>query len=109
MTSWDLCFDSLDGLSVGAQFFVPGTTLGDLDDNHPPEQVWPWTDDTEMACCLVEVLRRYDHVHQDALAAAFAERFDPYRGYGGGAVVLLRSIRNGTDWRQGISIPQWTA
>jgi len=30
MTSWDLCFDSLDGLSVGdavgAQFFVPGAS-----------------------------------------------------------------------------------
>jgi ADP-ribosylglycohydrolase len=38
-------------------------------------------------------------VHQDALAAAFAERFDPYRGYGGGAVVILRTIRNGTPWR----------
>ncbi len=53
-----------------------------------------------MACCLVDVLRRYDHVHQDALAAAFAERFDPYRGYGAGAVVILRSIRNGTAWSQ---------
>ncbi|MCW6005751.1 ADP-ribosylglycohydrolase family protein [Micromonospora sp. CPCC 205371] len=103
MTSWTLCFDSLDGLSVGdavgAQFFVPGTTLENLYGSQAPDQAWPWTDDTEMACCLVEVLRRYDHVHQDALAAAFAERFDPYRGYGGGAVVILRSIRNGAAWR----------
>jgi ADP-ribosylglycohydrolase len=103
MTSWELCFDSLNGLSVGdavgAQFFVPGTTIGDLDGSQVTDRAWPWTDDTEMACCLVDVLRRYDHVHQDALAAAFAERFDPYRGYGGGAVVLLRNIRNGTAWR----------
>lgn len=103
MTSWELCHDSLDGLSVGdavgAQFFVPGTTLDDLRDP-VRERLWPWTDDTEMACGLVDVLRRYDHVHQDALAATFAERFEPYRGYGGGAVVILRSIREGTHWRE---------
>lgn len=103
MTSWDLCYDSLDGLSVGdavgAQFFVPGTTAEILFDEQAVDQRWPWTDDTEMACCLVDVLRRCDHVNQDRLASAFAGRFDPYWGYGGGAVVILRQIRNGIPWR----------
>lgn len=103
MTSWDLCYDSLDGLSVGdavgAQFFVPGATTEILLDERATDQRWPWTDDTEMACCLVDVLRRCDHVNQDRLAGVFASRFDPYRGYGGGAVVILRRIRNGTPWR----------
>ncbi len=48
MTSWNLCFDSLDGLSVGdavgAQFFVPGTTVQDLQGSRAPERAWPWTD-----------------------------------------------------------------
>ncbi|MEE6263243.1 ADP-ribosylglycohydrolase family protein [Plantactinospora sonchi] len=102
-TPQDLCRDSLDGLSVGdalgAQFFVPGTSVADLRAGRPPEPVWPWTDDTEMACALVAELGADGRVDQDRLAAAFATRFDPYRGYGGGAVVILRQIANGGDWR----------
>ncbi|MEO3745718.1 ADP-ribosylglycohydrolase family protein [Plantactinospora sp. B5E13] len=99
----DLCRDSLDGLSVGdalgAQFFVPGTSVADLRSGRLPEPVWPWTDDTEMACVLVAELDPGGRVDQDRLAAAFAARFDPYRGYGGGAVVILRQISDGGDWR----------
>src|SRR5215468_3442954 len=104
MTDFALCTDSLDGLSVGdalgAQFFVPGTTFHDLFDGTAPAGSWPWTDDTEMACALVSELRRSGAVDQDRLARAFAERFEPYRGYGGGAVVILRRIRDGEPWRE---------
>ncbi|MFG2040080.1 ADP-ribosylglycohydrolase family protein [Dactylosporangium sp. NPDC048998] len=104
MTDIALCHDSLDGLSVGdalgAQFFVPGTTFEDLLDGSAPAGSWPWTDDTEMACTLVGELRRHPTVDQDRLARAFAERFEPYRGYGGGAVVILRRIRAGEPWRE---------
>jgi ADP-ribosylglycohydrolase len=104
MTDFDLCADSLDGLSVGdalgAQFFVPGTTFDTLLDGTAPPGSWPWTDDTEMACTLAEHLRPHGRVEQDSLAGAFAERFEPYRGYGGGAVVVLRRIRNGEPWRE---------
>ncbi|GGM67778.1 ADP-ribosylglycohydrolase family protein [Dactylosporangium sucinum] len=96
MTHIDLCHDSLDGLSVGdafgAQHFVPGgigTATGQ----------WPWTDDTEMACSLVAELRDHQQIDQDRLAGAFAERCEPYRGYGGGAVVVLHRIRDGVPWR----------
>jgi len=98
MTSLDLCLDSLDGLSVGdalgAQYFVPGNKPGLV-----PEGPWQWTDDTEMACSLVAELRDNERLDQDWLAAAFAERFEPYRGYGNGAVVLLHQIRDGASWR----------
>lgn len=104
MTSWELCRDSLDGLSVGdalgAQFFVPGTSVADLLDGREPDGAWPWTDDTEMACSIVAQLRNNDRLDQDGLAVAFAERFDAYRGYGGGAVVILRQIREGVPWRE---------
>lgn len=104
MTTMDLCDDSLDGLSVGdalgAQFFVPGTDLAALLDGRPPDGPWPWTDDTEMAYSIVSELREHAGIDQDRLAARFAERFEPYRGYGGGAVVLLRQIRQGAPWRE---------
>ncbi|WP_030443754.1 ADP-ribosylglycohydrolase family protein [Actinoplanes subtropicus] len=104
MTSLDLCRDSLDGLSVGdalgAQFFVPGNSYAELAAGRPPRAPWPWTDDTEMACSVFSELRARGDIDSDRLAAAFAQRYEPYRGYGGGAVVILHQIRDGTDWRQ---------
>ncbi|WP_433087566.1 ADP-ribosylglycohydrolase family protein [Dactylosporangium sp. CA-052675] len=103
MTDFGCLRDSLDGLSVGdalgAQFFVPGTTFDDLLDGTAPAGSWPWTDDTEMASVLAAQLIQDGAVDQDRLARAFAERFEPYRGYGGGAVVILRRIREGEPWR----------
>jgi ADP-ribosylglycohydrolase len=95
--------DSLLGLSVGdafgAQFFADDNRHLRGDETAVPPPPWPWTDDTEMACNLVDILLRYDGVDQDALAAAFAARYDPYRGYGPGTVVLLRALRTGGSWR----------
>ena len=95
--------DSLVGLSVGdafgAQFFATENRSLPLDETALPAPPWPWTDDTEMACNLLDVLRRHGQVERDALAAAFAERYDPYRGYGPGTVVLLRALREGEPWR----------
>ena len=87
---------SLAGLSVGdalgAQFFVPGTSA----DNLPPGP-WPWTDDTEEACCLVATLSDGDF-DRDTFADLLGRHFEPYRGYGPGAVVMLRQIREGLPW-----------
>lgn len=95
--------DSLDGLSVGdafgAQFFALENRSLLPDEGAVPPSPWPWTDDTEMACNLLDVLQRHGQVERDALAAAFADRYDPYRGYGPGTIVLLRALRNGEPWR----------
>ena len=94
---------SLDGLSVGDAFgelffsMSPHTAASvDL-----PTQPWRWTDDTHMALSIVEVLQEYGHIEQDALAHAFARRYqeEPYRGYAGGAAHLLRQVASGADWR----------
>lgn len=94
---------SLQGLSVGDAFgelFLSGwgstPSEGSL-----PEGPWPWTDDTHMALSIVEILERFGCIEQDALAAAFARRYqaDPKRGYAGGAATLLRGIGEGADWR----------
>ena len=104
MTSLDLCYESLDGLSVGdavgAQFFVPGTTVTHITEAAEPAGAWPWTDDTEMACSIVDELAVHGRIDRERLAAAFARRYEPYRGYGGGAVVILHQIRDGVPWRE---------
>lgn len=95
---------SLEGLSVGdafgetflrapgaVQFLVPRQTL-------PPP--WPWTDDTQMALSMVEVLAEHGTIDQTALAQRFAERYEPHRGYGAGAHRLLQEIRGGQPWAQ---------
>jgi ADP-ribosylglycohydrolase len=106
-----LARDSLTGLSVGdalgARFFAPGTAPDDLADRTKPADLaagrlpaapWPWTDDTEMACSVVAALAVGDGIDRDGLARAFAERYGPDRGYGPGAVTVLRLIRTGTPW-----------
>jgi len=96
-TRLDYAADSLAGLSVGdslgAQYFVPGRTVGTI-----PPPMWEWTDDTEMACSVVWMLHEAGRMDADRLAVAFAERCEPYRGYGAGAFTILHRIRKGTHW-----------
>ncbi|MEU7982526.1 ADP-ribosylglycohydrolase family protein [Micromonospora sp. NPDC049081] len=97
-----LARDSLAGLSVGdalgSQFFVPGRRPDDLAAGRLPPPPWQWTDDTEMACSVLAELATHGDVDPDRLALAFAIRAEPYRGYGPGAVTILRLIRTGTPW-----------
>ncbi|MBT4866413.1 MAG: ADP-ribosylglycohydrolase family protein [Planctomycetaceae bacterium] len=94
---------SLDGLSVGdgfgQRFFFPwiGESAGR---NHLPDPPWYYTDDTEMAMAIIQVLQRSGTINQQDLAATFAARFsaDPGRGYGGGARNLLIALAADADW-----------
>lgn len=95
---------SLDGLSVGdalgAQFFVPGSSVAGLVAGRVPVGPWPWTDDTEMACSVFGEIRGRGRIDREVLAGVFAERCEPYRGYGAGTVVVLHEIRDGRPWRE---------
>lgn len=98
-----------------ARLALEGLSLGDAFGERffgPPEEVvprivarqvsdgpWRWTDDTEMALSIVDVLRQHRSVDQDMLARAFATRFDPSRGYGAGAYEILAGVREGRSWR----------
>ncbi|MET7417968.1 ADP-ribosylglycohydrolase family protein [Dactylosporangium sp. NPDC005555] len=94
--------DSLTGLSVGDALAAPFEMHPPFEDGAvfaPPPPPWRWTDDTEMACTLLQGLRQDGRVDQDWLAGAFAQRWSADRGYGRGARSVLTSINEGVPWR----------
>src|SRR5215469_8729364 len=89
---------SLEGLSVGDAFgkrnFVHPASLHLLIDNHAlPAPPWLFTDDTQMALSIVEILRTRGEVDQDYLAESFGQHYDMSRGYGPAMHQLLRHFR----------------
>jgi len=93
--------DSLEGLSVGdalGENFFGSPAL--IEARETPPGRWPFTDDTQMALSIVEVLRRHGAIDQDALAASFAAHYEPWRAYGAAMHGQLRAIRAGASWRE---------
>ncbi|MCB9855624.1 MAG: ADP-ribosylglycohydrolase family protein [Phycisphaerales bacterium] len=95
---------SLLGLSVGDGFgqqFFSGRSIFWLQYKTPPEAPWRWTDDTAMAIEIVAELAEGGEIDQDRLSKRFVDRYvaEPDRGYGWGAMRLLKSIHEGDDWR----------
>jgi ADP-ribosylglycohydrolase len=103
MPSVDNALQSLNGLSVGDAFgqcfFSAPARM--IENRELPPGPWRWTDDTHMALSVVDVLKSYGRIHQDALACLFAERFmqEPDRGYGAGAQKLLAMLYRGDYWK----------
>ena len=98
--------ESLLGLAIGdgfgERFFEPAEQAGYVvAERVLPRPPWRWTDDTALACALLEHLEGHGHVDQDALARHFAAVYldDPYRGYGSGMHQVLPRIAAGQDWR----------
>ncbi|HEY1859700.1 MAG TPA: ADP-ribosylglycohydrolase family protein [Gemmataceae bacterium] len=98
---------ALDGLSVGDAFgecfFHPArviTLVGGT--REVPAAPWRYTDDTEMALAIAEVLDAHAGIHQDELARVFARRFrsNPNRGYGATAFEILGAIGRGENWHK---------
>ena len=99
----------LEGLSLGdafgQQFFCRQTWATARDSREIPPALWKYTDDTEMALGVAEVLVQRDKIDQDMLAEVFARRYteNPHRGYGSGAHEILTAINRGTPWRKAAS------
>jgi ADP-ribosylglycohydrolase len=104
--------EALDGLSVGDAF-------GERFFTHPhvveqliaaravPAAPWRYTDDTEMALAIVEVLEAAGRIDQELLAGHFARRYvaNRHRGYGPTAHEILAAIAAGTDWQSAATAP----
>ena len=97
---------AVEGLSVGdalgGQFFVPANHKLLLDPSRPvPPPTWGYTDDTEMALAILEVLDLHGRVEQDDLGRTFGRRYDNdmYRGYGAMAHQILSALHRGEPWQ----------
>jgi ADP-ribosylglycohydrolase len=95
---------SLDGLSVGdafgERFFGPSNeVLRQISQRDLPDAPWTYTDDTEMALSIVEILQDCGCIQQNLLASRFAGRMQFNRGYGRGAYAVLWGVKQGLDWR----------
>ncbi|WP_205525504.1 ADP-ribosylglycohydrolase family protein [Pyxidicoccus trucidator] len=98
---------SLEGLSVGdafgERFFGPHERVQPLVEQRAvPRAPWKYTDDTEMALAIVQVLEDHGRIDQDALARVLAKRYrnDKNRGYGGTAHDILQKLGVGLPWRE---------
>jgi ADP-ribosylglycohydrolase len=96
---------ALDGLSLGdcfgQHFFYRQSWATSLSSREIPPAPWIYTDDTEMALGIAEVLEERGAIDQDRLASLFCRRYglNPYRGYGSGAIDILSAIEQGQPWR----------
>jgi ADP-ribosylglycohydrolase len=96
---------SLEGLSIGdafgERFFYVADVESMIERRAVANGPWRYTDDTEMALAIIEVLDRLGEINQDELAAVFARRYaaDSSRGYGATAHDVLAQIGSGTHWR----------
>lgn len=95
-----LCLTGLSlGDALGERFFSPRARQM-VQQRRVPPGPWRYTDDTEMALSVTECLVEEGGIDPDRLAERFARRYDPRRGYGGGAHRLLRALRRGGCWQE---------
>jgi ADP-ribosylglycohydrolase len=94
---------SLESHSVGDAFgervFVaPNLAPMLIGQRAPPASPWPYTDDTQMALSIVDILHRHGVIDQDRLAHSFGRHFDPSRGYGPAMHRWIVVVRSGKPW-----------
>lgn len=58
-----------------------------------------YTDDTQMTLALAISLVEQGRVDPGHASARYAEYYEPWRGYGGGAHRILQALRSGADYR----------
>ncbi len=97
---------SLEGLSVGdalGGFFEmshPDRPSHHVTNRTLPEGKWRYTDDTNMALSVYAILRQYQRINEEVLAASFVAHYDRSRGYGSGMRTLFARVQNGQSWRE---------
>jgi poly(ADP-ribose) glycohydrolase ARH3 len=73
-------------------------TPASLTENPPADDMY-YTDDTQMAIGVAETLIEYGEIDEEGLCRAFADNYEPTRGYGYGARVILEAMVEGEDHR----------
>ena len=99
---------ALEGLSVGDAFgerffrWPPELITQVIQNREIREKWWPYTDDTEMALGIVQVLASFGRIEQHDLASIFAARYarNDRRGYGGMAHAILMRLGAGEPWQK---------
>lgn len=96
---------ALEGLSVGDaladQFFVHEDIAMTMIRNKAlPKEPWRYTDDTNMALSIYQILRQHGEIIQDELADSFSQYYDGSRGYGPAMHRLLLRIGEGESWQE---------
>lgn len=91
---------ALEGLAtgdaLGQRFFgLAADVLPRIARRELPTGDWRWTDDTLMACSVVDTLERHERIVEQPLFASFVGRFEDGRGYGPAAFDLLANARAG--------------
>src|SRR5581483_9281692 len=66
---------------------------------YPQEEIW-YTDDTQMAIGVAEVLVERGEIVEDVLCRAWVANYVPSRGYGRGTRAVLDAMEDGRDYRQ---------
>jgi len=94
---------ALEGLSVGDafgdRFFMHADlALALIRSRAIPKAPWEYTDDTNMALSIYQILRQHQKIDQRELARSFATHYDSKRGYGPAMHGLLSRIRQGESW-----------
>jgi ADP-ribosylglycohydrolase len=94
---------ALDGLSIGDAFgerflIEPQRIHARFLHRQIDPAPWPWTDDTQMALSIVELMITSGTIAPDELVSRFAARYQPFRGYGRAAHDLLQRVREGAAW-----------
>jgi ADP-ribosylglycohydrolase len=101
---------ALEGLSVGDglggffEFSNPRGLSHFVKTRKPPTGQWHFTDDTNMALSIYEVLRLHGQIEQDALALSFAQHYDRLRGYGRSIHGWVPRVLSGQHWREAAAL-----
>jgi poly(ADP-ribose) glycohydrolase ARH3 len=66
---------------------------------YPDEEIW-YTDDTQMAIGVCEALIERGEIVEESLCRAFVANYNPSRGYGRGARIVLEAMEDGRDYQQ---------
>ena len=98
---------SLEGLSLGDslgaffEMYHPAMMVNPVKARYLPDSEWGFTDDTNMALSIYEILRLYGEISQDKLADSFVAHFENTDkfGYGPGVTRFVDAIHKGMKWR----------